>query len=277
MSEMLELTWQDVFERVHKLPAVKRYGIPRGGSIVSVLARNCVDTPEEADYFVDDIIDSGRTRDKWEKQYDKKVHALVDKQKENLMTTWIVFPWEKNTSDAEDHITRIIEMIGDDPTREGLLKTPERVVKSWKELYSGYGMNPDDIITTFDPETYDNLIMLKDIEFYSTCEHHLMPFYGKAHIAYIPNQKIIGISKLARLLEIYSRRLQIQERIGELVTTYLMNKLNAVGAACIIEAKHLCISARGVQKQGSKMVTSSLKGAFLEDGSSRQELMSMIR
>lgn len=177
---------------------------------------------------------------------------------------------------AEGLIKQILFEIGEDPEREGLLDTPKRVVKSWRELYGGYTKDPADILTVFEAGTYDQIILLKDIEMYSTCEHHMQPFYGKAHVAYIPNEKVIGISKLARLVEIYARRLQIQERIGEQVTKALMDHLKPKGAACIVEAKHMCMCARGVEKQNSTMMTSSLKGVFIEDPEPRAELMSMI-
>jgi GTP cyclohydrolase I len=170
-----------------------------------------------------------------------------------------------------------IACIGDDPDREGLLKTPERIVRSWQELYAGYHEDPADLLTVFDCGTYDQIVLLKDIEMYSMCEHHMLPFFGKAHVAYIPNKKVIGISKLARLLEIYARRLQIQERIGEQVTQALMQYLQPKGAACIIEAQHMCMLSRGVGKQNSVMVTSSMKGVFLSDASAKQELITLIR
>jgi GTP cyclohydrolase I len=170
-----------------------------------------------------------------------------------------------------------ISEIGDMPSRQGLKDTPKRVVKSWQELYSGYREKPEDILTVFDAGTYDQIVLLKDCELYSMCEHHMLPFFGKAHIAYIPDDKVIGISKLARLLEIYSRRLQIQERIGEQVTEAIMDYLGAKGAACIIEAEHMCIRMRGVGKQNSIMVTSSLKGAFFTSSAARMELMQLIK
>lgn len=162
----------------------------------------------------------------------------------------------------EELITDVLTILGEDPNREGLLKTPERVVRSWQELYKGYSQNPKDILTTFSSEGADQMVILQNIELYSMCEHHMLPFYGKAHVAYIPNGRVIGISKLARLVDIYARRLQIQERIGEQVTTALMEYLQPKGAACIIEATHMCMRMRGVSKQNSTMITSSLKGEF---------------
>ena len=180
---------------------------------------------------------------------------------------------EKIKEDLRFHM----KYIGDDPGREGLIDTPRRILKSWQTLYAGYAQDPADLLTVFDCGTYDQIVLLKDIEMYSMCEHHMLPFYGKAHVAYIPDKKVIGISKLARLLEIYARRLQIQERIGEQVTEALMTYLQPQGAACIIEARHLCMCARGVGKQNSVMITSSMKGTFLEDLSAKQELMTLIK
>jgi GTP cyclohydrolase IA len=178
-------------------------------------------------------------------------------------------------------VRNMLLAIGEDPTREGLLDTPKRVVKAWGELFAGYRMKPEDIATTFDADGYNELVLLKDIEFYSTCEHHMLSFSGKAHVGYIPNGKIIGISKLARILDIYARRLQIQERLGQQVTKALNTLLQPLGTACIIEARHLCMRCRGVEKQQSTMITSSLTGVFLEDTdmgrAARAELMSLVR
>jgi len=190
-------------------------------------------------------------------------------------------------------ILDLLQLIGEDPKRSGLKDTPLRVVESWKELYSGYGQE-DSIqkwMTTFDDIDADEMILLKDIEFYSTCEHHMQPFFGKAHIAYIPQgtievntfegttkikPKVVGISKLARLLEVFARRLTVQERICKQVTDALMEHLQPRGAACVIEAKHLCICSRGVGKQNSVMVTSSLTGCFKTDDKARSEFYSLI-
>lgn len=174
-------------------------------------------------------------------------------------------------------VKNILLSVGEDPTREGLLDTPKRVVKSWNELYKGYNQKTEDILTVFSSDGYNQIVLLKDIEVYSMCEHHMLPFIGKAHVAYIPNKKIVGISKLARLVDIYARRLQIQERIGQQVTDDLMRLLDPKGAACIIEAQHLCMLMRGVNKQNSVMVTSSLKGVFLTDFSAKEELMKLIK
>lgn len=173
-------------------------------------------------------------------------------------------------------IVQQLEFLGEDPTREGLLGTPERVLRSWEELYKGYSQNPKDIFTTFESDGYNEIVLLKEIELFSICEHHLLPFFGIAHIAYIPDGRIIGVSKLARLLDIFARRLQIQERIGEQVVESLMFNLRPLGAACIIQATHLCMRMRGCSKQRSTMVTSSLRGVFMSKPEARAELMMLI-
>lgn len=188
------------------------------------------------------------------------------------------FPGDKEK--AKKAMQEILTYLGEDLNREGLKDTPERIVKSWDRLFGGYLLDPADVLTTFEEDNvipHNQIILLKDIEFFSTCEHHFLPFVGKAHVAYIPSDRVVGISKLARIVEIYSRRLQIQERVGNEVSDVLMTKLNAKAAACIIEAKHFCMTCRGVEKQNSVMVTSSLRGVFLEKIETRQELMNLIR
>lgn len=177
----------------------------------------------------------------------------------------------------KENIRQQISYIGENPNREGLVDTPKRIVKMWDEIYVGYKQKPEDILTTFSADGCDQIVLLKDIEMYSMCEHHNLPFVGVAHIAYIPDEKVIGISKLARLLDIYAKRMQIQERLGEQVTAALMKYLKPEGAACIIEAQHLCMRMRGVSKQNSTMITSSMKGVFLTENSARMELMQLIK
>lgn len=176
-------------------------------------------------------------------------------------------------------VRQMLTAIGENPDRDGLLETPNRVARAWGEFFQGYKADPVEVFKAFDPEEYGpgELVLLRNVEFYSMCEHHMVPFHGKAHIAYIPGEKVIGVSKLARLLDIFAKRLQIQERIGQQVTNALMQHLQPKGAACILIAKHLCISSRGVQKQHSEMVTSSLTGCFLEEPSTRSELMQLIQ
>ncbi len=184
---------------------------------------------------------------------------------------------EDKTDQLRANLKAQLQYIGEDPEREGLKDTPNRIIRSWDELFAGYKQDPRDLLRHFDAETYDQIVLLKNIELYSMCEHHMLPFSGVAHVAYIPNGSVLGISKLARLVDIYARRLQIQERLGEQVTGFLMEEVGTLGAACVIEASHMCMRMRGCSKQNSTMVTSSLKGVFLHDASARQELMQLIR
>lgn len=181
------------------------------------------------------------------------------------------------TVSLNEQIETIIGYIGDDPGREGLKETPLRVIKAYEEIYSGYRDSPEEHMKVFDEPSTDELVLMKDIEFFSMCEHHMLPFYGKAHVAYITNGRVIGASKLARILDVYARRLQIQERISQQVTTALDEGLDPKGSACIIEASHLCMMCRGVKKQHSVMVTSSLTGVFRDSATSRSELFQLIR
>lgn len=174
-------------------------------------------------------------------------------------------------------VKQMLFEIGEDPEREGLLDTPKRVSKSWGELYSGYRKNPADILgTTFDGEGYQQMIVVKDIEMFSTCEHHMLPFFGKAHVAYIPNKRVVGLSKIARLVEIYSRRLQIQERLTKEIGKAIQEHLDPLGVMVVLEAKHFCMVARGVNKQHSSMITSEVLGAFTEEHV-RNEFLGLIQ
>lgn len=176
----------------------------------------------------------------------------------------------------EEHVKKIIENLGEDPSREGLLDTPRRVIKSHETLFSGYGKKPEDVLTVFDGEDYDEMIVVKDIEFYSTCEHHMLPFFGRAHIGYLPNDKIIGLSKLPRLVEIFSRRLQNQERMTSQIAKALDDLLKPKGVGIVVEAKHFCMMARGVSKQNSKVSTSAVLGQFKKDLNTRSEFLQLI-
>lgn len=264
------------------------YGVPRGGVPLAVRLSTYLGLPIVDEYITDynilvcdDIVDSGITRDRYPGDF-VCLHCRSSKTDvvtffADMKDDWIVYPWEGGlVTDGKDLITRQLQFIQEDPTREGLLETPARVLKSWEFLFSGYSKDPVSVFKTFESDGYDQLVLLKDIELYSMCEHHMLPFFGKAHVAYIPDKKVIGVSKLARLVDIFSRRLQIQERLGEQVSTALMDNLSCKGAACIINASHLCMRMRGVEKQHSSMVTSSLKGLFLTNSSARQELMSLI-
>ena len=166
--------------------------------------------------------------------------------------------------------------MGDDPHREGLKDTPDRVSRSWKEMFCGYDKRPESVLTSFAAGNYDEIVLVKNIEFYSTCEHHLLPFVGTAAIAYIPDGKIVGLSKLPRLLDIYAKRLQVQERITTQVTEALNEHLKPKASACVLSARHLCMGCRGVRQADAITVTSSMTGAFRDNHPARMELMRLI-
>ncbi len=179
---------------------------------------------------------------------------------------------------AEAAVRTLIEYAGDDPTRPGLRGTPDRVVRSYEEFFSGYDIDPVELLQrTFDEiNGYDEMVVLKDIRFESHCEHHIAPIIGKAHIAYLPDHRVIGISKLARLVEVYAKRLQIQEKMTAQIANTLSEVLQPKGVAVVIEAAHQCMTTRGVHKPGVSMVTSTMLGAFLNDPTTRREFLAMI-
>jgi GTP cyclohydrolase I len=174
----------------------------------------------------------------------------------------------------EELVAEMIRRLGDDPDREGLKRTPERVAKSLAFLTRGYGMKPEDVINgALFEEGHQNMILVKDIEMYSLCEHHMLPFFGKVHVAYIPNGRILGLSKISRLVEIYARRLQVQERITDQIAQAIWERVEPEGVGVVVEAYHLCMMMRGVQKQNSKTITSAMRGSFLEDQMTRDEFL----
>ena len=184
---------------------------------------------------------------------------------------------DKEKKRLEEITKELLGLIGEDSTRQGLLKTPKRVAESWKFLSQGYHQNLDEIINEaiFD-ESAKDMIIVKDIEFYSLCEHHLIPFYGKAHVGYIPNGKIIGLSKIPRIIDFYARRLQVQERLTNQIATCIQDLLNPKGVAVIMEGRHFCMLMRGVQKQNSIASTSSMLGAFKDQSTTRNEFLKLV-
>ena len=175
------------------------------------------------------------------------------------------------------NIKSILTEIGEVPEREGLIKTPERVAKSMEFLTNGYKENPSKILTTaMFAENYNQMVLVKDIELYSLCEHHMIPFFGKAHVAYIPNGQIVGLSKIPRIVDVFARRLQVQERLTDEIKDCLQDTLSPKGVAVVIEAQHLCMQMRGVQKQHSSTTTSAFSGIFLKDNKTRSEFMNLI-
>lgn len=266
------------------------YGVPRGGvplaaamSAISGLPMVSKDKITDRTIIADDVIDSGTTRSRWPDNYFVSIHMKgshwLDKTMavHNKVDDWIEYFWEKNEGPIEDSLVRVLQYIGEDPKREGLVDTPKRIVKSWGKLFSGYDQKPEDILkTTFVDGACNEMVILKDIEFYSTCEHHMLPFLGKVSIGYIPDKKVVGISKLARLVEVFARRMQIQERLSSEIADSIMDVLDAKGVMVVIEAKHLCMTSRGVEKQNSVMITSAIRGVF-EQRETRDEFLTLIK
>nr|WP_240353642.1 GTP cyclohydrolase I FolE [Cohnella algarum] len=183
----------------------------------------------------------------------------------------------RNREQIEHHVREILKLIGEDVEREGLLDTPARVTRMYEEIFAGYEVDPRDVLgVTFD-EKHEELVIVKDIVYYSQCEHHMAPFFGKAHIGYIPSGKIAGLSKLARLVEAVTRRLQVQERITSQIADILEESLDPHGVMVVVEGEHLCMCSRGVKKPGSKTVTSAVRGQFRNSSALRSEFLSLIK
>ena len=273
---------------------VPRGGIPAAyalgevGRSLGVLI-NLTDTPEDADFILDDLIDSGATRDKYADVWpDTPFFALVNKPyyraKSPLheLCDWLVFPWEHDPdkvtdSSADDIPVRLLQYIGEDVQRGGLLETPKRFLKAWKEKTVGYQQKPEDVLKVFEDgaENYDEMIVVRDIEIESVCEHHLERVWGVAHIGYIPDGKIIGLSKFSRIADVFARRLQVQERLTVQICDAIEEHLKPLGVGVVIEARHACMEVRGIKRRGQTTVTSALRGVFKEDGNARAEFLKL--
>jgi len=192
-------------------------------------------------------------------------------------TTEIILPETAGSESIADLVRRMLVLIGEDPNREGLRRTPERFEKAFRFLTSGYRQDPEKLLNgAMFSVCYDEMVVVKDIEVYSLCEHHLLPFFGKCHVAYIPNKKVVGLSKIARLVNMYARRLQIQERLTSQIANAIQEKLSPQGVGVIIEARHLCMVMRGVEKQHSAAMTSAMLGVFREHKQTRDEFLALV-
>ena len=178
-----------------------------------------------------------------------------------------------------EHVTEILKLLGENPSRQGLESTPLRVEKALKYVTKGYQQDPAEILRSavFDEADYDEMVIVKDIDVFSLCEHHLLPFFGKAHVAYLPDKKIVGLSKIPRVVECFARRLQVQERLTTQIAKLIESTLNPKGVAVVVEAFHLCVMMRGVEKQNAHMITSSMRGRFRADARTREEFLDLIR
>lgn len=255
------------------------WGVPRGGSIVAGLATQLVGAieatgPDDAEVIVDDLIDSGATMRHWEAM-GKRFCALLDKRG-NSVRHWIEFPWEESgEKDIQDSVRRILEYIGDDPSRDGLQETPDRIVRSWSEIFSGYQEEDANILKWFESDS-TGMVVLRGIEFASMCEHHFLPFFGTADVAYIPDGRVIGISKLARLVNAKSRKLQIQERLTQEVGQAL-EAGGVQGVAVVVRSQHMCMLMRGVGQTQSVMTTSYYGGRLQGDKALQEEFLRGVK
>lgn len=296
MTDITHLTWTHVAAQARRIAdrADGRvisdvYGIPTGGAPVAVMVANLLGVPLAESptigktLVVDDLVDSGTTLRSyasrgficdaaWRKPYsptDLAPHAEV-------ADGWVAFPWEKDDGDPTDAVLRLIQHIGEDPTREGLVDTPRRVTKAYRELTSGYNDDPADILSTTFDVTYDQMVVVRDLPFTSLCEHHMLPFTGRATLAYVPGDRVVGLSKLARLLDCFSRRLQVQERLTNEIAQAIQTHLRPQGVGVVLSGTHSCMALRGVRKAGD-MVTSSMLGVLRTNPEARAELMSFHR
>lgn len=207
-----------------------------------------------------------------------QIASRPDRNTHNGQTAQIKVTSETAKQKMMEAVYTMLESVGEDPEREGLLKTPKRVAEAMQYLTSGYNQSLDDLVNgaIFD-EGHNEMVLVRDINFFSLCEHHMLPFMGRAHVAYIPNQKVVGLSKLARIVEMYARRLQVQERLTRQISEAVQEILEPQGVAVVMEASHMCMSMRGVQKPGSWTVTSSMIGSFQDEQKTREEFLNLIR
>lgn len=272
------------------------YGIPRGGMIPAFLVAQIsgamvVEDPNTATVIVDDLIDSGETMQRYRETYanhgvrfgalfSKGYHPDVHAGVQSPNDTWLTFPWEVGDRDTskDDIVTRMLQAIGEDPTRGGLIETPQRVVKSWGELFSGYNIDPAGLLKTFEDgaESVDEMVLLTDIPVISHCEHHMVPFIGVAHVAYIPKGKIVGLSKIARVVDAFSRRLQVQERLTNQIADCINNELTPQGVGVVVRAKHFCMAMRGVMTPNVDTTTSAVRGCFKDVPACRAEFLHLV-
>lgn len=280
----------------HSRPPVI-YPVPRGGIPCAYLVggiMKCIisDNISVADIILDDLVDSGATFERLHKQNPQAMYAALFGKEgtqqlgpntlvgEVLPNKWLVFPWEgSETESAEDIGTRLLQYIGEDPTREGLLETPKRMLKAWKEWTSGYGVDTSQLFKDFGDgaENYDEMVIVDPIPFYSHCEHHLAAIFGSIHIAYIPNGRIAGLSKFVRLAQAYTRRLQVQERLTVQIADDIAKYLSPLGCGVMVRARHFCMESRGAKSPGTETTTIAIRGVLKEDQAARAEFISLLK
>jgi len=293
MKKLTQADVEEAAERVADLISFlppRLYGVPSGGVPAAYLVQKAlfiqnasmseiVDDPQDCTVIIDDVIDSGRTRDSFRAKFPgKPFHVLFEKKPGD---DWLSFPWDETSplASAWDIPIRLIEFVGEDITRAGLKDTPNRFLKAWLHWTSGYKQDPEKILTVFqqEGEVYDEMVFQGSIPVWSTCEHHLSPFFGLAHIAYIPGQKIVGLSKIARLVEVFACRLQIQERLTAQIADCMHKTLNPQGVGVVLQCRHSCMESRGIERMGTITTTSALRGAIKEEPDARSEFLAFVR
>ena len=265
---------------------IKIYPVPFGGIPVSYLLKALladkfhvvfVDKPGEGELFIDVVESSGLMRRDYESHFPGRPFFTLFFKRDK--TRWLIFPWEearKNT--FEDIPIQLLKFIGEDPDREGLRETPRRFLQAWQHWTSGYQIDPVSVLKGFEDgsENYDAMVFQGAIPVWSLCEHHLVPFFGVAHIGYIPEGKIIGLSKFSRLVEIFARRLQVQERLTQQIAHAIFDNLKPKGVGVVLRCRHSCMESRGIEKSGSMTYTSSLVGCLKEDQNARSEFLRFV-
>lgn len=311
LDEAADIVAHQIYQMAQTRPSRQLcvYAVPRGGvhafqAVQSAVARmlirysgacslEAVYVPEEADVIVDDLFDSGATMRRMEARAPGTPFLCLFYKKEdgNNRThpdhsvckfvypkdTWLVFPWEGDeAASASDIFIRLLQYVGEDTERGGLVETPARAVKAWGEWTRGYGQDPQAVLKTFEDgaDNYDEMVIVHNVAFYTHCEHHLAPFFGTVDFAYIPDKKIVGLSKMPRLIDIFARRLQVQERFTAQIVDAFCQHVNPKGVACLVRARHMCMESRGINLHGSSTTTSALRGV-LKDAAPRAEFLSL--
>ena len=265
---------QDIIEAARKFPELKGscvYGVPKNGTIIASLLAPVIGfqqtfTPESSQIIIDDLVDSGATRERYEKRFPTKPFVALFKSRKDQ---WLEFPWENEEAPAQDGIVRLLQYLNVDVKAEGTRETPKRMLKFYTEFLAPKVFN----LTTFSSEKYDEMVTVGNIPFYSLCEHHLLPFFGKVKVSYIPKDKIIGLSKIPRVVAMCSGRLQNQERLTSQIADYLNENIDPQGVAVMVKGRHMCMEMRGIKCAGSVTTTTKLVGKYKEDGKCRGEFI----
>lgn len=296
MTEIVKISIDEVQEAAFELSrrwTDKRpravFGVPRGGLTPAALVAGHLNVPMIDRHLiptevliVDDVIDSGATLGRYVGGH-FSVDALFRKSTSPSDVApdakerdgWLVFPWEESEAGPEDAVTRLLEYVGEDPTRDGLIDTPARVVRALAEMTDGYRVDVEALLTRTFEDRCDEMVVVRDIEFTSLCEHHVLPFVGTASVGYVPRDRVVGLSKIARLVDVFAHRLQVQERMTVQIAEALQTHLAPLGVGVIVTARHSCMSCRGIRKASAEMVTSSMLGVFRDKPEARTEFLSL--